>query len=89
MIGFSLVLLEDLLLVRQLYVRTSTGRWPLIEILEFKQLVQTAFIKVFYLDNLGINKNEVDVAEYNFDHPLALDFDLAYQVLRKLKYTNE
>lgn len=37
---------------------------------------------------IGINKNEVDVTEYNFDHPLALDFDLAYDVLQKLKYSN-
>lgn len=31
----------------------------------------------------------MDVSEYNFDHPLALDFDLAYEVLNTLKYTNE
>lgn len=29
------------------------------------------------------------MTEYNFDHPLALDFDLAYEVLNTLKYTNE
>lgn len=48
-----------------------------------------SFYKSIYLNNLGINKDEVDVAEYNFDHPLALDFDLAYDVLQKLKSTNE
>ncbi len=47
-----------------------------------------SFYKSIYLNNLGINKDEVDVAEYNFDHPLALDFDLAYDVLQKLKSTN-
>lgn len=48
-----------------------------------------SFYKSIYFNNLGINKDEVDVAEYNFDHPLALDFDLAYDVLQKLKSTNE
>jgi uridine kinase len=28
----------------------------------------------------SVNKEKVDVAEYNFDHPDALDFDLALQV---------
>lgn len=48
-----------------------------------------SFYKSKYFLNLGINKNEVDVTEYNFDHPLALDFDLAYDVLQKLKYSND
>lgn len=48
-----------------------------------------SFYKSIYFNNLGINKDEVDVSEYNFDHPLALDFDLAYDVLQKLKSTNE
>lgn len=48
--------------------------------------VETISLDSFYK---SINKDEVDVAEYNFDHPLALDFDLAYDVLQKLKTTNE
>ena len=28
----------------------------------------------------GIDKSVVDVKDYNFDHPDALDFDLAYEV---------
>lgn len=47
--------------------------------------VETISLDSFYK---SINKHEVDVAEYNFDHPLALDFDLAYDVLQKLKYSN-
>ncbi len=54
--------------------------------------VETISLDSFYKSKfnsiLGINKHEVDVAEYNFDHPLALDFDLAYDVLQKLKYSN-
>lgn len=46
------------------------------------------FYKSNCLIDLGINKDLIDVAEYNFDHPLALDFDLAYEVLHKLKHTN-
>jgi uridine kinase len=54
-----------------------------------RSLVWTVFIKVENPHIKGIDKNVVDVAEYNFDHPLALDFDAAYEVLKVLKYTND
>lgn len=47
-----------------------------------------SFYKSTFFNKLGINKHEVDVSQYNFDHPLALDFDLAFDVLQKLKYSN-
>jgi uridine kinase len=31
-----------------------------------------------------VDRNEVNVAEYNFDHPNAIDFDLAYHTLLAL-----
>lgn len=33
---------------------------------------------------LAIDKDRINVADYNFDHPNALDFDMAYNVLLKL-----
>ena len=29
------------------------------------------------------------MGDYNFDHPAALDFDLAYDTLKKMKESNE
>src|ERR1700733_12364517 len=34
--------------------------------------------------NLGVDKTRVNIEDYNFDHPHALDFDLAYSVLSDL-----
>lgn len=34
--------------------------------------------------NIDVDKTQIDVREYNFDHPNALDFDLAYKTLLNL-----
>lgn len=36
-----------------------------------------------------MDKSEVDITEYNFDHPNALDFDLAYKTLLSLIESNK
>jgi len=43
-------------------------------------------ITIVSLDSFykGLDKSVVEVKDYNFDHPDALDFDLAYSVLLRL-----
>ena len=36
-----------------------------------------------------MDKTQVNIAEYNFDHPNALDFDLAYKTLINLIESND
>ena len=36
-----------------------------------------------------MDKTTVDIAEYNFDHPNALDFDMAYKTLLNLIESND
>ena len=43
-----------------------------------------SFYKSSLNNNLDVDKTEVDITEYNFDHPNALDFDLAYKTLVNL-----
>ena len=35
--------------------------------------------------NLGLDTTVVNAKDYNFDHPHALDFDLAYETLKLMK----
>lgn len=48
-----------------------------------------SFYKSYYGKYLDLDKNEIDVSEYNFDNPQALDFDLAFEVLTKLKNSHD
>lgn len=43
-----------------------------------------SFYKSINLNYLGLGEN-VNPSEYNFDHPNALDFDLAYDTLKMMK----
>lgn len=29
----------------------------------------------------GVDKTKIDISQYNFDHPDALDWDLAYEII--------
>ena len=53
--------------------------------------VEMVSLDSFYKSNfpfqLGLGEN-VNAAEYNFDHPNALDFDLAYETLKQMKESN-
>lgn len=71
------------------FARRLIGKWHSIETSKFRLSHWIAFTKVYIFQNEGIDKTIVDAAEYNFDHPLALDFDLAYEILQKLKYSND
>lgn len=48
-----------------------------------------SFYKSNNHSNTDVDKTQVDVREYNFDHPNALDFDLAYKTLLNLIESNE
>lgn len=49
-----------------------------------------SFYKSTFLFIVDVDKAEVvDITTYNFDHPNALDFDLAYKTLKLLKETDE
>jgi uridine kinase len=43
-----------------------------------------SFYKSKNSNNIDVDKTKVNVADYNFDHPNALDFDDAYNVLSEL-----
>jgi uridine kinase len=38
---------------------------------------------------IDVDKTQVSITEYNFDHPNALDFDLAYKTLINLRDSND
>lgn len=48
-----------------------------------------SFYKSIFPINVGVDKTQINVAEYNFDHPNALDFDLAYKTLKNLIDSND
>jgi hypothetical protein len=76
------------LLAKQPYAIISSGRWPSIAILKLKLLVLIPFTKV-HPCCLDVDKTQINIAEYNFDHPNALDFDLAYKTLTNLIESSE
>jgi len=69
---------EAQLLERLPSVKTSTVKWLSTETSKFRYSVSTVSIKVRITLILDIDKKTVDVANYDFDHPSAIDFDLAY-----------
>jgi hypothetical protein len=68
-------------------VKTSTDKWLLIEISKLKWSVLIVSIKVIFshYNYLGLDTTVVNAKDYNFDHPNALDFDLAYETLKLMK----
>lgn len=63
---------------------SAAGKTTLCETIKKEMHYDSEFdMTIISLDSFykGINKEEVDIANYNFDHPDALDWDLAYSII--------
>lgn len=79
----------DLQQARRPCAKISIDRWLSIGTSKLKLSALIPSIKVAFQLSLGVDKTQINVAEYNFDHPNALDFDLAYKTLKNLIESNE
>jgi hypothetical protein len=74
----------DLLPAKPPFAKTLRSWWPLMETFGWSSFRLTHSINVHNGLLIAVDKAKVIIEEYNFDHPHALDFDMAYKVLDDL-----
>ncbi|KAM3141916.1 hypothetical protein pb186bvf_006002 [Paramecium bursaria] len=70
---------------------SAAGKTTLCETIKKEMQYDNEFdISILSLDSFykGVDKTKVDISHYNFDHPAALDWDLAFQVISTLLQGN-